>query len=366
MDNPLKGFELLFSNGTYNEDTYKYASQIWYFRDAQSFSLIRFASLFDLITFSSYSGTAVLFAVTAFASAWLLFITFYGRYFRIHKWLAFACLFVPTVFFWGSGIFKDTLTLAALSVSTYSAFKIFGEKKVTAGNILIILLCLWVIYSIKVYILLCFLPAIIMWVFVRYLSFIKSLMAKLILSPFVLIAVFFLGYQAIQRIAADDPRYNLSKLSQTAQITAYDIRYWTGKDAGSGYSLGELDGSFESMIRLAPQAVNVSLFRPYLWEVRNPLMLLSALESLALLILTVYFVVKSRFRLLRHLSQPDVVLCLFFSLVFAFAVGVSTFNFGTLSRYKIPLMPFYLIALGLIHYYSNKERKFEELEATEN
>ena len=30
----------------------------------------------------------------------------------------------------------------------------------------------------------------------------------------------------------------------------------------------------------------------------------------------------------------------------AFAVGVSTFNFGTLSRYKIPMEPFYLLGIG--------------------
>ena len=78
----------------------------------------------------------------------------------------------------------------------------------------------------------------------------------------------------------------------TAKITAYDIGYYTGRDAGSGYSLGELDGTFGSMIRLSPQAINVSLFRPYLWEVKNPLMLLSALESFLLLSLCLYIIVK--------------------------------------------------------------------------
>ena len=40
--------------------------------------------------------------------------------------------------------------------------------------------------------------------------------------------------------------------------------------------------------------------------------------------------------------------CFFFSILFALFVGATTLNFGTLVRYKIPCMPFYVIALVLI------------------
>jgi hypothetical protein len=51
--------------------------------------------------------------------------------------------------------------------------------------------------------------------------------------------------------------------------------------------------------------------------------------------------------------------------MFAFAVGVSTFNFGTLTRYKIPLMPFYALALVYAYQLSKSEQKPEVLEMTE-
>ncbi|MFT6828639.1 MAG: hypothetical protein ACI9GZ_003758, partial [Bacteroidia bacterium] len=50
-------------------------------------------------------------------------------------------------------------------------------------------------------------------------------------------------------------------------------------------------------------------------------------------------------RLLVVFDDPFLVFCLIFSILFAFAVGVSTANFGTLMRYKIPMMPFFLILL---------------------
>lgn len=366
-DNFLKGLDLLFSNGEHQPWTYSYSSKIWYLRDQQSFFLIRAATVLDLFTFSSYSATAVLFAVIAFTGAWVLFLTFYKLYPDFHQWLAVSCLFIPTVFFWGSGIFKDTLTLAALEIATFLTFKIFGEKKLSVVYLILILFCCWVIYSIKIYILLTFLPAILLWIFSKYLFTVRSLMRKVLLLPLVLCVVAVIGYYAIRKVAEDDPRYNLDRIAVTAQITAYDIRYGWGARTGdgSGYTLGELDGSLGSMVRLMPQAINVSLFRPYLWEVRNPLMLLSAMEGLILLGLTAFILVKTLTGFFRYTSQPEVLFCLVFALVFAFSVGVSTYNFGTLSRYKIPLMPFYLVGIGLIYYHSNKEKKLRAFDETE-
>jgi hypothetical protein len=365
MTNPLYGFKLLFSNGVHNPETYAWSAKIWYFRDQQSFFVIRVASVFDLLTFSSYSGTAVLFAVVSFIGAWLMYRTFYMMYPTFHRWLAFSCLFVPTVFFWGSGIFKDTITLAALGVATYGIYRLAIERRFRLWYVAAVIICCWVIYSIKIYILLCFLPAVLLWIGVRYIYLIRQVVARVVLLPFGLACIVGLGYLVVRQVALDDPRYNLGRIAETARVTAYDIGFWTGKDAGSRYILGELDGTLEGMLRLAPQAINVSLYRPYLWEVNNPLMLLAALESFALLMVTLYVLARSRLRTFRYLGHPDALFCLAFALIFAFAVGVSTYNFGTLSRYKIPLMPYFLVGIGLIYYYSNKERNVEVLEETE-
>jgi hypothetical protein len=182
--------------------------------------------------------------------------------------------------------------------------------------------------------------------------------------PFVIIIAAVSGYFTIAQVGKDDPRYALEQIGNTAKITAYDIAYLTGHDAGSTYSLGELDGSFTGLVKLAPQAINVSLFRPYIWEVRNPLMLMSAVESVTLLALTIFVIFKRGATLFATLLNPHIIYCMVFSLTFAFAVGVSTFNFGTLSRYKIPLLPFYALALIFI-YYENRETKVDEFESTE-
>ena len=87
-----------------------------------------------------------------------------------------------------------------------------------------------------------------------------------------------LAYFALVQVGEDNQRYSLETISATAEITE--------KQGGSGYTLGDFDYSPSGMIRKIPLAINVSLFRPYLWEVKNPVMLLSAIESLVFLLFT--------------------------------------------------------------------------------
>ncbi|MBX2967386.1 MAG: hypothetical protein KF845_14685 [Cyclobacteriaceae bacterium] len=365
MDSPAVGWKLLTANKAYSQGIYSYASRIPFFHDTSSFFVIRVAALFDLITFSSYSATAVLFSVVSFCGAWVLFLTFYRQSPTLHGWIATATLFIPSVLFWGSGLLKDTLTLAAIGFLTYTAHRLFIQKNRSVGSVIWLAISVWIIYSIKKYILLCFLPALLLWIYIGQLARIRSVMVRILITPLVLFMVVLSGYYAVDLVGRDDSRYSMDRIATTAQITAYDIGFYTGKDAGSTYSLGELDGTFGNMITKTPQAINVSLFRPYLWEVRNPLMLLSAVEGLLLLMFTIYVISKKRLLIFRAMGDPNVLFCLVFSITFAFAVGVSTFNFGTLSRYKIPLLPFYALALVFILYYENKDRKVEVLDNTE-
>jgi hypothetical protein len=365
MESPDIGLSMLFSDGTVEPGMYKYSSRIFFFHDSSSFTIIRLAAFLDILTFSSYSATASLFAVLSFIGSWCLFVTFYDEHPHLRNSIAFATLFVPSVCFWGSGLLKDTVTLAFIGIATYMCYQITVKKKGSVVKGVLLLFSCYVIFKIKVYILLCFLPALVVWISSRYLAAYKALMFKILLIPFVVLIGAVAAYFGIRQIGKEYPRYSLEQIGTTAQVTAYDIAYQSGRGAGSMYTLGELDGSFASMLRLAPQAINVSLFRPYIWEVRNSLMLLSAIESLVLLFLTVVIVYKGRYVLFRAIVNPEILFCLVFSISFAFAVGVSTFNFGTLSRYKIPLMPFYVLALILLNDYVNNERKLSELERTE-
>jgi hypothetical protein len=364
-DSPEQGLQLLLGDEGNQRGLYKYTSRIPFFHDTSSYTVIKIAAFFDLFTFSTYSATAVCFALIGFIGSWMMFRSFYEERPHLVKHIALATLFIPSVFFWGSGLLKDTITLAALGFATYFIRQIFIKRRIKILHIILLLFVLYTTYVIKKYILLCYLPAALLWVYISIFSSVRSVMLKFLVFPFVVVVGGISGFFAVLQVGKDDPRYALQLLGKTAMVTANDIAYQTGRDAGSTYSLGVLDGSFGSMVRLGPQAVNVSLFRPYLWEVRNPLMLMSALESLFMLTMTLYVFYRAGRYLKQTLFNADVIFCLMFSITFAFAVGVSTFNFGTLARYKIPLLPFYLLALLFLSDESNKRRNLSALDRTE-
>jgi hypothetical protein len=365
MDSPAKGFQIFFYGSENTQGVYEDVNKIIFLNDPGSFAIVRIAFLCDLFTFSTYSATAVLFSLFSFIGMWMFFLTFYEKYPHIHERLAIASFFIPSVFFWGSGLLKDTVTLACLGAAVFSTNQIFLRGRLTFLSVLLLPISLFLLLKIKIYILLTFLPSAIVWVFLSRLKSIRYTLVKIVLFPIVVIGSFALAYLSILKTGGANEKYSIENVARTAQVTAYDIRYYSGRDAGSGYSLGELDGSFQSMLKLAPAAINVSLFRPYVWEVKNPLMLLAALEGLFFLVVVVYVIATTRSAIFRGIRNPDVLFTLIFSITFAFAVGVSTFNFGTLVRYKIPMLPFFFVALTLMLDYSKKLRKLRAFDSTE-
>lgn len=70
-------------------------------------------------------------------------------------------------------------------------------------------------------------------------------------------------------------------------------------------------------------------------------MIVSSLENLILLVITIFLLIKMRFYNLFLLIFKHHILffSVFFSLFFSFSVGLTTSNFGSLVRYKIPAIP---------------------------
>jgi len=358
-ENPLAGLQLILANGEYTPATFQYATRIYWFDSPTEYFVIKVVALCSLLTAHSYAANALLFAAISFSGIWAMYRSFYRLFPRLHQEFAVAMLFIPSVFFWGSGILKDTITLGALGWATWAIIRVFIEKKKLLQGTSILLLSLYTIYSIKIYIVLCFLPAAILWIFLANAEKIRSPLIRIGLAPFMLLAGGFLGYQAMIKVGEDNARYSLDTVSETAEITARYLTDVSERQGGSVYTLGgDFDFSPAGMLRKAPLAVNVTLFRPYPWEANNIVMLLSALESLATLLLTLWVIYKvGPAKLLGYLlAKPIISFCLLFALAFSFAVGISTYNFGSLVRYKIPMFPFYLAGLFILRYLAQTRR----------
>ncbi len=367
LDSPLKGLSLVFSRaGDYMINTYEYSSKIVFFTDPSSYFVIRIASLLDLLTFHTYSATAILFALFSFSGSWFMYKAFYRMYPKLHLQFALAIFFIPSVVFWGSGLMNDSLTMGAVCWAVYGFINLFIEKKSIGRNIVILFLSFYLLYIVKIYILMCLLPPLLIWLYIEYITSIRNLVLRVMLLPVILVLVFIAGFYSVIKVSSENTRYNLTSLTQTAKATASWISYVSNTEGGSTYTLGDYDFSPKGVLKKSYKAIWVTLFRPYLWESKNPVMLLSAVESLFFLLFTLYALINAgpaySFKTLT--SNPVAIFSLVFALTFSFAVGVSTYNFGSLVRYKIPMMPFYMIAMILI-LYSRRPRKLARLDAVQ-
>ncbi len=349
MDDFALGVQILLGDaGDYDLGKFEYVQRIWYYRDPRSFFVVRVAAIFDLFTFSTYSSTALFFGAFSFSGSWALFQALNRKYPGSSFQIAIAILFVPSTILWGSGILKDTITLGALNWMVFGIFNWIELDGNRLKSIVIIVVSALLVAAIKLYILALALPLSVIWIYLRFVSRLPRQVPKFIVAPVMLAIATSAGYLAVTQITSFNEHYSIENLAQTAMITAYDIRYgWGARDGiGSGYSLGELDGTLQSMILLMPGAINVTLFRPYPWEIRNPLMAFSALESFAFFMLALLVLFRAGMVIQR--MDPFITFAFLFSIAFAFAVGVSTYNFGTLMRYKIPCLPYFMLFCVLV------------------
>jgi hypothetical protein len=337
----------------------KYTYRMDTITDGGTYFVTQVAAILGFISFKTYTVIGCFFALLSFIGMFLLFDTFVKIIPSLHKEFAISVLFMPSVFFWGSGVLKDTLCMGALGLLFFGFYRGFVEKKKLIPSLIIFGIGFFIILKVKVYIILCFMPVLVLWLFMQYSANIKSTFVKIFLAPILIVIGLGASFFLMTKLTEGDALYSLDNIGERAKITADYLHSVSEESGGSTYYIGKLDGSIASMLALTPQAIVVTLFRPFIWEVKNPVMLLSAIESTWFIFLTVSILLKSGLiKPIRTISQqPILVLCFLFSFAFSIAVGVTSNNFGTLVRYKIPVMPFYLAGLYILGAKLNQKKK---------
>ncbi|HXS36864.1 MAG TPA: hypothetical protein VN721_09195 [Flavipsychrobacter sp.] len=351
-DSIVKWFNLLFHIPHWYSGEYSDYISLMYWYDAPSeYTVCCITAFLSIFTFTTFLPTSIIFGSLAFTGTWALFRTFATKYPLYTKYIAWCTLFIPSTIMWGSGIFKDTICMCCLGWLTYGAFRLLINRDFRISNIVAVFISFNLIAIIKIYILLAFLPALSLWILFTYSHKIQNSVGRLFVKVFV-IGIAIAGFAFFsQKFAASLGKYSLQNVATTSSITRTYINSVSG-DSGSGYDLGDFDPSIGGMLKKFPLAVNVTLFSPFIWEAKKPIVLINALEALLFLWVTIKVLFQVGLgKVWRTISKdPTIQFCLIFTIVFAFAVGISSYNFGALSRYRIPCLPFYGIALVLIYY----------------
>jgi hypothetical protein len=361
---PKLYFQIIFqSMGEYSDPaTYYYASRMPYYGDKGSFAICQIGSIFSVLSFHTYTINCLFFALFSFAGSWQMYRAWVNIYPVLKQQIGWAIFFIPSIFFWASGVVKDSVTFTALAFA-FSAFH-FGiiRRENTYINIFILLLSFYTLYVIKLYILLCFIPACGWWFYTQYTKQIKSNFLRVVFAPILLvIGGGFVFYSFSNLIKGTE--YDLDKVAQEAYITADWIHQMSSE--GSAYDIGldQMDGTIVGLLKLYPKGIFITLFRPFIWEIKNFNMALAGLENLVILFLTIRVFKNQKWKIIlkRLRTHQMVAVCLIFTFFFSGIIGIVSSNFGTLVRYRIPVLPFYMIALIILAYKPPKPKKLRKI-----
>jgi hypothetical protein len=299
----------------------------------------KLVSIFNILTFDNYWIISIYFSTVSFAASWFLFRQLSHHIPVITIPSAVAFLFFPSVVFWSSGVVKESVSTAAVFYLSAIFVKVWFNDRVRLIEWLIVPVAGVLLWSLKYYIIATF-----MIVAATALLF-KFVAARYVRDARVGIAAY-VAMLVIPGTLVIFLHPNLYPQQLLEIIVENNQTFLRLSAPGDAIVFDDLQPNFWSVIKNSPQALFSGLYRPLLWEADNLFQLVSALENFILFAVTLFslryltFLVKSEHRIL-------VCMCVVYILALCIFLTLSSPNFGTLSRYRVAYLPFFiLLTLG--------------------
>jgi hypothetical protein len=307
---------------------------------SNSFFLLKIISFFNLLTGSSYHLIGLYFSIFSFWGMAKLTASLSEVFPDTREAAIVALLFFPSVVFWSSGLLKDTVLMGSMCWVVAFILYLAHQQKLTIVTWLLMPLQLYIFVRIKV-----FFAALLLFLMGCYLL-IKLLAISV--KPLRKLKVQLLALAGFM-VMASVVVWQISGIFSTDFILEQLI--YTYNDLlpksvhGPHLSYSSLEPTISSIIINSPKALFSAIYRPFINEAVEPLHLVSSLENLLLLVLTTITIVSAFSKVwLKQISLWHIVLLLFI-VASAIFIGISTPNFGTISRYRIIFLPFLVYLL---------------------
>jgi len=318
--------------------------------------IVRLGAWTNFVSNNSYFAKAIVFATMGYIGV-LYTIKTMIRLFPATdlKLFILPLLFIPSIVFWTSGLMKEPVCLLAIGILLNYFTLLILQRKINFRSLIALMLSIWLLGFIKPFLLIILLISLIVFPVLHFIVNHKSSFTKRKIRLLTLLLIIFLLSAYLMLNQKYLGRYAIGHIFESAR-TSYVLMQGADK-AGSTYEACLSETDLKSILLSIPKALNTALFRPYLWESNNLFSFISAIESLALLLATIYtiYLLINRKHLRSLIDNPGLLFMLFLSLTFFYFTTISTSNFGTLVRYKSIIMPFYLMTLTVTIYKCRKQ-----------
>jgi hypothetical protein len=322
------------------DNTFALWSKLHY-PEPRALFLSKIASVFTWATGNNYWVTSIYFSVISFLGTWYATRFMAMQYPKFKNQLVFAFLFFPSVVFWTSGLVKESFSMAALCFLVVLFLKVYQRVKLSWWEWVLLPVALWLLWNLKYYYVAVLVPVAFTAIVMKRSIFplVKSKSAAVYVG--IWLVIFAVPLFAVSRVHPNFyPEYFL-------EVIASSYRQFAEKsDPGDMVVFNELHATPSSIVTHAPRAFFTGLFRPFLWEVQNKLQFIAAIENMIILLLSVFALAN-----LKRLVLSPARLLLFSILVYVALLCVfltlSTPNYGTLVRYRVGFLPFFILLITM-------------------
>ena len=294
--------------------------------------MIRVNAFLRIFSFGNYHVHSIILAFLAFMGSFSLSKLFFEV--SRSKVLTYIAVFlVPSLVFWSSGILKEAVLLAALGFFAYHFYQLFDSNR-TWKNYVMLFLMSCVLIVLKLYVFMAFFPAIIIWLVV----------SKWRRSLWVYLLMYILFIAIATLIGEINPRYDFVNLIVDKQKQF--IRLADFYPVNSRFDLEVLTYEFWSLLLSSPEAIFNVFTKPWPNELNSILYIPSFIENaVILLLLFTTFVYR---KALKVKEWDFVIFCLSFCIILYTVIGLTTPITGAIVRYKIPAIPFLMMAVFML------------------
>ncbi|MFC6997544.1 hypothetical protein [Rufibacter roseus] len=316
--------------------------QIRFKEFSNTFFFLKPLSLLHLFTGNSYWGSSLYLSLFSFWGCWFL-VSHLRRHFpQFGTAATISFLFFPSVVFWTSGVTKDSVLMGSLCFTIGLFLQILKQEQPKPFyKYLLLIPAIWLLWRIKF-----FLAAVLIVLMVTHLL-LKTITQRVVWlqskeRQLLAWSALMSGGAFVASFA--HPTFNLSFFVRHIVWNYRNIMAVSDPEKPL-LVVYKLQPSLWSVIQNAPSALLQMVFRPFIWEPAPLFYKLAGIENLLIALLVVVAITN----LVRHKKFPSLpaflgVLLLFF-VIGGVLVSLPTPNFGSLHRYRAPLLPFFLLPI---------------------
>lgn len=330
VTDPGKYLTNLFTSGYPEGYSGLFSSYNSYWNDLRGNIIIKLVSVFDIFSRGDYYINSLFFNFFVFFGHVLLYRLFIKLYPGNKMLVMTGCFLLPSTLYFSSGIHKDGMVFLMLSLFIYILFQCLRQNKVTVKRLLFAGISLLLLFGLRNFIFLALVPATIAWIVTENT---KAPALRIFTMVYLLTGILFFTAGLV-----------FEKINPPEVVTQKQAEYLRLPYSATQIYLNPLQPNFSSFAVNAPQALNHSFLRPYLWELPSKALLPLNIELAAYQVLVLLFLFFRK-KETGITDRPFILFALFFTSTVFLLIGYIVPNLGSIVRYRSLYLPLLITPL---------------------